>query len=103
MAAVVRAHLVDPRLHRVLESEVPDLDRFDGVDELERAIFSKVRALLAEHRSEIATRNLALAAYVVMRTVDALVHAAVIDPPGPVPPGEIEGEIARVALGYLRA
>ena len=101
VAAVVKAHLVDPRLHRVLESEVPELDRFDGVEDLDRTIAARVRDLLGEHRAEIAPRNLALSAFVVMRIVDALVHAAVIDPPGPVPAKEIEGEIARVLLGYL--
>jgi AcrR family transcriptional regulator len=103
VAAVVRAHLVDPALHRVLEGEAASLDRFDGVAELDRAMAAKVRAILAAHRDEIAPRNLELAAFVVMRVVDGLVHAAVIDPPRLVPAKEIEAEIVRVVLGYLLA
>jgi hypothetical protein len=48
VAAIVQAHLVDPCPHRVLEGEVPRLDR---------AIADKVRALLSEHRAEIAPRT----------------------------------------------
>jgi len=103
VAAVLRAHLVDPELHRVLEGEVPDLDRFDGADAMDRAIALNVRSLLSVHREEIARRDLTLAATVVIRIVDALIHAAVIDPRGRLPARELERELALAVLGYLRA
>ena len=99
--ATLDAHLVDPELHRVLETELQGHDRFEGVEGIDHSIFAKVRELLALHRNRIAPRNLDLAAYVVLRIVESLVHAAVIEPVDLVPPAEIEGEIARAVLGYL--
>jgi AcrR family transcriptional regulator len=98
---ILEAHLVDPALHRVLEGEVPELDCFEGVTDLDAAIFAKGRALLALHRARIAPPNLDLAAHVVMRIVDGLVHAAVIDAPDGQSPRTLEREIERAVLGYL--
>jgi AcrR family transcriptional regulator len=99
--ATMDAHLLDPELHRVLEGEVPELDRFDGVDELDAAIVAKVRALLTAHRARIAPTDLDLAAQVVVQIVHALVHVAVIDAPKPAPGRAIQREIERAVLGYL--
>lgn len=96
--AVIDAHLFDPALHRVLEREVPDLDR---ADDLDTVILERVRALLHAHRTQIAPRDVELAAHVVMRMVDALVHAAVVDRRVERPVPALEREIARAVLGYL--
>lgn len=97
--AVIEAHLLDPALHRALEGEAAALDPDDV--EIEAAIFARVRALLAAHRAEVAPRDLDLAAVVVMRIVESLVHAAVVDATEAIPPRVLEREVARAALGYL--
>lgn len=97
--AVIDAHLLDPALHRVLEGEAGALDRDEP--DVERAIFVRVRDLLSSHRAAIAPRDLDLAARVVMRIVESLVHGAVVDEPDRIPPRVLEREVARAVLGYL--
>jgi AcrR family transcriptional regulator len=96
--AVIEAHSLDPELHRVLEGEVPDLDRSDGLDGV---LCERVHALLRAHRARIAPTDLELAAHVVMRIVDTLVHMAVIEPRNDRPVRALEREIVRAVLGYL--
>ena len=96
--AVIEAHLVDPALHRVLETEAADLDAASALDGV---LAERVRALLEANRARVAPSNLALATRVVMRMVDALVHIAVVDPPGGASPEAIERETVRAVLGYL--
>jgi AcrR family transcriptional regulator len=97
--AVLETHLVDPALHRALEGgELAGLDRASALDAVMQ---ERVRALLELHRARLAPRDLDLAARVVMRIVDSLVHAAVIEP-GPRPTAAaLEREIERAVLGYL--
>jgi len=99
--ATIGAHLLDLDLHRVLEGEVPDLDRFDGAADLDAAIVAKVRGLLVAHRKRIAPPDLDLAAQVVVRIVDSLVHMAVIESTRRLAGRAIEQEIERAVLGYL--
>jgi len=96
--AVIEAHLVDPALHRVLETEAAGLDVASALD---GALFERVRALLEAHRARVAPPDLALAAHVVMRVVDTLVHAAVVDPPAGFHSAALEAEVVRAVLGYL--
>jgi AcrR family transcriptional regulator len=96
--AVLAAHLVDPALHRALEGELAELDRASALDAVMQG---RVRALLDLHRARIAPRDLDLAARVVMRIVDSLVHAAAIEPPPRPAAAALEREIERAVLGYL--
>lgn len=96
--AVIEAHLLDPALHRVLETDAAELDAAAALD---AALAERVRALLETNRARIAPSNLALATHVVMRIVDTLVHAAVLDTPAGVSSEAIERETVRAVLGYL--
>lgn len=99
--ALVEAHRLEPALHRVLESEVPHLDRFEGVDAIDRSFVARVRAMLEAHRSEIRMRDLDVATFILTQSLHPLIHAAAIDPPGSLSPAEVEAEIVHLALGYL--
>lgn len=97
--AVVEAHLVEPDLHKVLESEVPHLLRFESTHEkdFEAAIYEFTR----RHRDEISVKNLKMASFVVGQMVHALVHAAVIEQPEELSVAAIERETVRAVLAYL--
>lgn len=105
IAAMVRAalaaHLVDPRLHRVLEYEVPFVETAEDHGEMSRSAHARVRAWLEEWRDVIAPTNLDLAAWVILQTTQSLVHAAVLDPPPQFTIPDIEQAITNVILGYL--
>jgi len=99
--ANVAAHLVDPALHRVLSTEVPQLGASDAATAFEQRAVKRVRALLARRRHEITVRNLDLATYLVVRTVEATIHDAVAERPADLASGAIAREVTRLLLGYL--
>jgi AcrR family transcriptional regulator len=84
VAAGINAHRVDPKLHRVL-----------------------FRGYLEAHRSEIEVADLDLAAFILVTTVEALTHAAVLHRADVLADerrqvGEFVDEVTRLVLGYLR-
>lgn len=101
VAANVAAHLLDPELHRVLSTEVPHLGASDAADAFERRAVARVRAFLESRRSELAVRDLDLAVYLVVRSVEATIHEAVVERPDDLASGAITREVTRLVLGYL--
>lgn len=99
--ASLAAHLLTPELHRVLETQFASLDQYEGEAEDQKQIFESLQAMLAAHRSELKVKNLELATRVVIRIVDTLIHAAVIEPQPLASVREMEREINRAVLGYL--
>lgn len=101
--ALLAAHRVAPDLHRVLEKEFPFFDAPREESAADVGIFRQVRALLESHRGEIAPADLDLATWMVLQTMESLVHAAAIDPPAMFPPEAVEAAIVQVLMGYLTA
>ncbi len=101
VGAALELHAVDPELHRVLVEQIPRSGRPEPEGELEARILGMVRAFLEQRRAEIAPRNLNLAAFVVVETVEALTHAAVLDHPSYLEKGELAEEISILVLSYL--
>jgi AcrR family transcriptional regulator len=101
IAANVAAHLIDPELHRVLSTEVPQLGPTDASIAFDQRTAARVRAVFASHRREIAVHDLDLAAYLVVRTVEATIHEAVVERPDDLASGAIAREVTRLLLNYL--
>ena len=101
--ALLAAHRVEPDLHRVLEIEFPFFDAPREQSAADGGIFRQVRQLLEQHRDDIAPRDLDLATWMVLQTMESLVHAATIDPPAMFAPAAMEAAIVQVLMGYLRA
>ncbi len=106
VAAGINAHRVDPKLHRVLDEEVPRTGRLENVDAVLRNACALLRAYLEAHRSEIDVVDLDLAAFILVTTVEALTHAAVLHRPDVLADekkaGEFVDEVTRLMLRYLR-
>src|SRR6516164_4953203 len=81
VTAAIDAHRVDPKLHRVLAEEVPRTGRLENIDAVERNACAFVRGYLEAHRSEIGAHDLDLAAFVLVTTIEALTHSAVLHRP----------------------
>ncbi|MGH8446101.1 MAG: TetR/AcrR family transcriptional regulator [Solimonas sp.] len=105
MSAMVHAglqgHLLEPELHRVLEHEFPFFDTPASETEDYLGVHARFDEILEAHRDEIAPRNLKLARYMIVASTQALVHAAVIDPPAEFDTAEIEAAIVDLVMGYL--
>ncbi|MBB2487842.1 TetR family transcriptional regulator [Mitsuaria sp. WAJ17] len=100
--ALMAAHMVEPRLHRVLEQELPFFEVPKANDSpSDRGIFSRVQQLLEQHRADIVPQDIQLAAWVIQRIIESMVHAAVIEPPLGFSMPEIERSIVDAVLGYL--
>jgi len=97
----VRSHLVDPELHRVLSEEVPPLGKMDWEAEFAKRVAGRVRSAFAARRAELVVPDLDLAVYVVSRTVEAVIHNAVVERPQDLKSGLLAEEVTRMIVGYL--
>ena len=99
--ALLQAHLVEPGLHQVLETEFPLFDAGETGRPTRQGILDRVKKLLEKHRREINRPNLDLAAYIVLQIVESLVHKAVLQPPEHLSLPEIEEAVSEAVAGYL--
>ena len=99
--ATLAAHQVGPELHRVLEQEFPLFDAPYHQNPADQSVFRHLRQLLENHQREIAPRDLDLATWMVLRTMEALVHAAVITPPQGHAMSAVERAIVDMLSGYI--
>jgi AcrR family transcriptional regulator len=95
--ALLAAHRVEPDLHRVLEKEFPFFDAPREQSAADGGIFRQL------HRSQLTHRDLDLATWMLLQTMESLVHAAVIDPPAMFAPRALEDGIVQVLMGYLQS
>jgi hypothetical protein len=93
--------MIEPRLHRMLEREFPFLDDVKDEHGPYAVVIERVRLLLERHREQLVPENLDLATYITLRTLESLVHAAVLEPPRGASLQELEGAITDVLVGYL--
>jgi AcrR family transcriptional regulator len=81
VAAGIDAHRVDPKLHCVLDEEVPRVARRQDTDAVVRDACALFRTYLEAHRSEVDVPDLDLASFILITAVEALTHAAVLHRP----------------------
>ncbi len=105
ITAAIEAHRVDPRLHRVLDEQIPRTGQLDNIDAVVRNACALFRGYLEAHRSEIDIADLDLAAFILVTTVEALTHAAVLHRPDILADNKamrFVDEVAGLVLRYLR-
>jgi AcrR family transcriptional regulator len=98
---MLRAHAVDPALHRVLMEQVPRPGRTSGVAGFERDLQQLVVAFLEAHRAELRPRDLEQAAFLVAATVESLTHAAVLYQPQRLRDPAFVDEVCAMVTRYL--
>jgi AcrR family transcriptional regulator len=81
VAAAVKAHRVDPRLHRVLAEQIPRVGKLEKVETFNRANYSLFRDYLEARRHEIRDLDLDVASFVCVTSIEALTHNAVLHHP----------------------
>ncbi len=103
VSAMVRLHARDPNLHRVIFEEAP-LPRAlrERLFDAERRAATALTAILAASAG-VTDRDPAIAARVLVTTVEALTHAFVIHPAGAPDEGRYVEEIAELVIRYLGA
>jgi AcrR family transcriptional regulator len=101
--AILRAQSVNPKLHRILIQQVPRVGQLRNVDALQERYGALVKAYLENRVKEVRPKNLDLAVFMLVRAVEAVAHAAVLERPEMLVDGELADELAEMVLRYLRA
>lgn len=78
VAAAVKAHRVDPGLHRVLAEQIPRVGRLEKLEDFGRENLALFRSYLESRRDELRVDDLELASFVCVTTIEALTHDAVL-------------------------
>ncbi|HEY0992283.1 MAG TPA: TetR/AcrR family transcriptional regulator [Kofleriaceae bacterium] len=79
--AMIRAHAVQPELHRVLTEEVPRVGRMAKLREIERITHRMVAGLLATRKPELAIEDPDMAAFVLVSAIEAITYRAALFAP----------------------
>jgi AcrR family transcriptional regulator len=98
---MLRAHAIDPALHRVLIEQVPRVGRLSRIHEVEGRAEQMVRAYLELHRAELRVTDLDAAAFLVVTTVESLTHAATIYHPEKLRSTVLCDEVTTLVVRYL--
>lgn len=103
VSGLLRAHQVDPILHRILEQEVPRQTQQAPASDWETQLRQGLEATLIEHADQLRVTDFRAAALVLTRSVDALIHACLQTDPMGVTPDRIEQETKALVRAYLLA
>jgi AcrR family transcriptional regulator len=98
---MIRAHAVNPRLHKALMEQLPMVGGFERFKSVEGHVVELARTYLEVHKDEVRPQNLELAATVAVGTIEALTHGAVLHRPDLLETDELEREIADLVVRYL--
>ncbi|NVJ71587.1 MAG: TetR/AcrR family transcriptional regulator [Alphaproteobacteria bacterium] len=99
--ALMELHLQNPDLHRVLFNEAPLPPSFSKEKETrEHELSLKIVNLLASYE-EVQVMNLPLASYILVQSVEGLVHSYIIYPVAKIEADELIGEVVEMMHRYL--
>jgi AcrR family transcriptional regulator len=105
VAVSVKAHRINPKLHRVLAEQIPRVGKLENVETFSRENFALFRSYLENHRDEIRVDDLELASFVCVTSIEALTHNAVLHHAKTLLGDATESLIdagARLVVGYLK-
>lgn len=98
--AMFASHRVEPELHVALVHQLLHVG-LDSIDEIQQTALALVRSYLEQHKSRLLSNDLDAAAWMCVTTVEAVVHAAVLDRSGRLADPAIESELCDLILRYL--
>jgi AcrR family transcriptional regulator len=105
IAVAVKAHRVDPRLHRVVAEQIPRVGKLEHVETFNREHFALFRTYLGHRRGELRVDDLELASFVCVTSIEALTHNAVLHHSKALSDDAMErlvDEGTRLVVGYLK-
>ena len=105
VAVAVKAHRVDPELHRVLAEQIPRVGKLEKLETFSSENFTLFSTYLETHRDELCIDDLGLASFVCVTAIEALTHNAVLHYSKMLSDEAMEALIeatARLVTGYLK-
>jgi AcrR family transcriptional regulator len=97
----IRAHTIDPKLHRVLTEQVPRVGRLAKLREGDEICHRMVAGLLAARKEELAICDVDLAAFLLVSTIDSVVHRAALLQPARLEDPRLVDEVTLLVTRYL--
>jgi hypothetical protein len=94
-------HAENPKLRRAIIEELPQIGRPARLAELKQNIQRSVEALLTARHCRIKVKDISIAAFVIVNTVEHLTHVAQTLNLGPRELGGLERELNDLILAYL--
>lgn len=101
VSAMVEVHRVDPDLHRVLVRATPAVGALEETRRVEEAAAALLVAFLKARADELRPLDFELSAFLLVHSVEALTHAAVLEHPELLEGDLFIQETTRMILGYL--
>src|SRR5215475_275666 len=78
VAVAVKAHRIDPKLHRVVAEQIPRVGKLEELESFNRENYALFRTFLEKHRDELRVDDLELASFVCATAIEAVTHNAVL-------------------------
>lgn len=98
---MIRAHAVEPELHRVLTEQVPRVGRMAKLREIDALTHRMVAGLLATRKAELAIDDPDMAAFVLVSSIEAITHRAALFAPELLRDPRLVDETCRMVQRYL--
>lgn len=105
VTVALRAHCVDPKLHRVLAEQIPRVGELEKLETFNRDNYTLFRTYLESHRDELRVDDLEMASFVCVTSIEALTHNAVLHHSKMIADERLEAlidEATCLVTGYLK-
>jgi AcrR family transcriptional regulator len=102
ITTMIDAHALEPDLHRVLMEGAARAGQAGRLRDVEHGLWKMARGFLELRRHELRPQNLDVAAFVLVQSVEALTHGAVLHRPELLKDPALVEEILQLVLRYLR-
>jgi AcrR family transcriptional regulator len=99
--AMVDVHQVDPELHRVLVQATPAVGALEETRRVEVEAEALLVKFLRSRQAQLRPLDFQLSAFLLVHSVEALTHAAVLEYPALLNEERFVEETTRMILGYL--
>lgn len=97
----IRAHSIEPELHRVLTEQVPRVGRMARLRELDGICQRMVAGILGARRDELAITDPDTAAFVLVASIEAITHRAALFAPERLRDPRLIDEAVALVTRYL--
>ena len=101
IAGLLEHHSKDSEAHAIFAEQIPRLLGSEFCREMNRVIEQAIIAHLAQRPERLRPRNLELGVFMLVRGVEAITHAAVVERPDALADGQLEQELTDLVERYL--
>jgi AcrR family transcriptional regulator len=99
--AMIHAHAIDPKLHKIFAEQLPRHGRLQRIGEIERYVADRLRVYLEMHRDSIRPKNLDLAVFLLVQLVESAGHGTILSSRHSFDTDELAREVSDICLAYL--